>query len=68
VDGSGLPLAERARPGIHVLRRGARIPPRSRLHEAEIFELRLPAQANVTLIVRDRKGIRPLAHHYVANR
>jgi len=28
------------------------IPPGSRLHGVEIFELRLPAQANVALIVR----------------
>jgi potassium/hydrogen antiporter len=37
----------------------AQIPPGSRLHGVEIFELRLPAQANVALIVRDGKGFVP---------
>ena len=37
----------------------AQIPPASRLHGVEIFELRLPAQANVALIVRDGKGFVP---------
>jgi cell volume regulation protein A len=37
----------------------AQIPPRSRLHGVEIFELRLPAQANVALIVRDGRGFVP---------
>ena len=37
----------------------AQIPPGSRLHGVEIFELRLPAQANVSLIVRDGQGIVP---------
>ena len=37
----------------------AQIPPGSRLHGVEIFELRLPAQANVALIVRDDKGFVP---------
>jgi cell volume regulation protein A len=32
---------------------------RSRLHGVELFELRLPAGANVTLIVRDGKGFVP---------
>jgi len=37
----------------------AQIPPESRLHGVEIFELRLPAQANVALIVRGGKGFVP---------
>jgi cell volume regulation protein A len=37
----------------------AEIPPGSRLHGVEIFELRLPAQANIALIVRDEKGFVP---------
>lgn len=37
----------------------AQIPPGSRLHGVEIFELRLPAQANVALIVRRGKGFVP---------
>ena len=39
----------------------AEIPPGSRLHGVEIFELRLPAQANIALIVRDEKGFVPTA-------
>jgi potassium/hydrogen antiporter len=35
------------------------IPDGSRLHGVEIFELRLPAQANVALIVREGKGFVP---------
>ena len=35
------------------------IPPGSRLHGVEIFELRLPAQANIALIVRGGKGFVP---------
>jgi cell volume regulation protein A len=35
------------------------IPPGSRLHGVEIFELRLPADASVALIVRDSKGFVP---------
>ena len=35
------------------------IPPGSRLHGVEIFELRLPAQANLALIVRDGRGFVP---------
>ena len=35
------------------------IPPDSRLHGVEIFELRLPAQANLALIVRDGRGFVP---------
>jgi cell volume regulation protein A len=35
------------------------IPPESRLHGVEIFELRLPARANIALIVRDGKGFVP---------
>jgi potassium/hydrogen antiporter len=37
----------------------AQIPPGSRLHGVEIFELRLPAEANVALIVRDAHGFVP---------
>jgi cell volume regulation protein A len=37
----------------------AQIPPGSRLHGVEIFELRLPAQASIALIVRDGKGFVP---------
>ena len=37
----------------------AEIPPGSRLHGVEIFELRLPAQANIALIVRAEKGFVP---------
>ena len=37
----------------------ARIPPGSRMHGVEIFELRLPAQASIALIVRDGKGFVP---------
>ncbi|MFI6743716.1 potassium/proton antiporter [Nonomuraea sp. NPDC050451] len=36
-----------------------RVPPGSRLHGVEIFELRLPAGAQVTLIVRDGKSFVP---------
>jgi potassium/hydrogen antiporter len=35
------------------------IPPGSRLHGVEIFELRLPAQASIALIVRDGTGFVP---------
>jgi potassium/hydrogen antiporter len=35
------------------------IPDDSRLSGVEIFELRLPAQANVAFIVRDRRGFVP---------
>ncbi len=37
----------------------AEIPPGSRLHGVEIFELRLPAQASIALIVRDGTGFVP---------
>lgn len=37
----------------------AQIPPKSRLHSVEIFELRLPAEANVALIVREGRGFVP---------
>jgi len=37
----------------------AQIPDGSRLHGVEVFELRLPAQANISLIVRDGQGIVP---------
>jgi cell volume regulation protein A len=36
-----------------------KVPPGSRLHGVEIFELRLPADAQVTLIVRDGKSFVP---------
>jgi cell volume regulation protein A len=36
-----------------------RIGPDSRLHGVEIFELRLPARANVTLVVRDGEAFVP---------
>jgi potassium/hydrogen antiporter len=39
----------------------AEIAPGSRLHGVEIFELRLPVQANIALIVRDEKGFVPSA-------
>ena len=35
------------------------IGPTSHLHGVELFELRLPAGANVTLVVRDDKGFVP---------
>jgi potassium/hydrogen antiporter len=35
------------------------IPPGSGLHGVEIFELRLPAQANLALIVRDGRSFVP---------
>jgi NhaP-type Na+/H+ and K+/H+ antiporter len=37
----------------------AQIPAGSKLHGVEIFELRLPAEANLALIVRDGKGLVP---------
>ncbi len=37
----------------------AQIPDGSRLHGVEVFELRLPVQANISLIVRDGHGIVP---------
>jgi cell volume regulation protein A len=37
----------------------AEIPAGSRMHGVEIFELRLPAEANVALIVRDGQGFVP---------
>jgi len=37
----------------------AEIPPGSRLHGVDIFELRLPAEANVALIVRGQRGFVP---------
>ncbi|HLH82367.1 MAG TPA: potassium/proton antiporter [Trebonia sp.] len=37
----------------------AQVPDGSRLHGVEVFELRLPAQANIALIVRDGHGIVP---------
>jgi potassium/hydrogen antiporter len=35
------------------------IPDGSRLHGVEVFELRLPAEANIALIVRDGNGLVP---------
>jgi NhaP-type Na+/H+ and K+/H+ antiporter len=37
----------------------AQIPPESRLHGVELFELRLSAQANLALVVRDGRGFVP---------
>src|SRR4051794_34484756 len=37
-----------------------RVGPDSRLHGVEIFELRLPARANVTLVVRDGEAFVPI--------
>ena len=37
----------------------AQVPDGSRLHGVEVFELRLPAQANLALIVRDGQGLVP---------
>lgn len=37
----------------------AQIPAGSKLHGVEVFELRLPTQANISLIVRDGQGIVP---------
>ena len=37
----------------------AQIPEGSQLHGVEVFELRLPAQANISLIVRDGEGLVP---------
>jgi cell volume regulation protein A len=45
----------------------AQIPPESRMHGVEIFELRLPAQANVALIVRDGRGFVPAPSRGCAN-
>ena len=37
----------------------AQVPDGSRLHGVEIFELRLPAEASIALIVRDGHGVVP---------
>jgi NhaP-type Na+/H+ and K+/H+ antiporter len=37
----------------------AQVPDGSKLHGVEVFELRLPAQANLALIVRDGQGLVP---------
>jgi NhaP-type Na+/H+ and K+/H+ antiporter len=37
----------------------AQVPDGSRLHGVEIFELRLPAEASIALIVRDGRGVVP---------
>jgi cell volume regulation protein A len=37
----------------------AQVPDGSKLHGVEIFELRLPAEANIALIVRDRHSLVP---------
>ena len=37
----------------------AQVPDGSKLHGVEIFELRLPAEASIALIVRDRRGLVP---------
>ncbi|HET9656330.1 MAG TPA: potassium/proton antiporter [Kineosporiaceae bacterium] len=39
-----------------------RIGPRSRLHGVELFELRLPDRANITLVIRDGKAFVPEPH------
>jgi NhaP-type Na+/H+ and K+/H+ antiporter len=54
VDVEAAPLED-----LHADLLQAQIPQGSRLHGVEIFELRLPAQANVALIVRDDKGFVP---------
>jgi cell volume regulation protein A len=54
VDVEAAPLGE-----LHADLLQAQIPTGSRLHGVEIFELRLPAQANVALIVRGGKGFVP---------
>jgi len=54
VDVEAAPLED-----LHADLLQAQIPPGSKLHGVEIFELRLPAQANLALIVRDGKGLVP---------
>ncbi len=39
-----------------------RVGPASRLHGVEVFELRLPARANVTLVIRDGEAFVPSAN------
>ena len=59
--GEPLDVAVEAAPleALHADLLQAQIPPGSRLHGVEIFELRLPAQANLALIVREGKGFVP---------
>jgi len=59
--GEPLDVAVEAAPleALHADLLQAQIPDGSRLHGVEIFELRLPAQANLALIVRDGKGFVP---------
>jgi len=54
LDVESSPLGALAADVVHV-----RIGPTSRLHGVELFELRLPADANVTLVVRDGAGFVP---------
>lgn len=54
VDVEAAPLED-----LHADLLQAQIPPGSKLHGVEIFELRLPAEANLALIVRDGKGFVP---------
>ncbi|HET7017540.1 MAG TPA: potassium/proton antiporter [Streptosporangiaceae bacterium] len=54
LDVEAAPLEE-----LHADLLQAQIPPGSKLHGVEIFELRLPAQANLALIVREGKGLVP---------
>jgi NhaP-type Na+/H+ and K+/H+ antiporter len=54
VDVEAAPLEE-----LHADLLQAQIPPGSRLHGVEVFELRLPAQANLALVVREGKGLVP---------
>ncbi len=46
----------------------AQVPDGSKLHGVEIFELRLPAEANIALIVRDGHGLVPGPDHGAAHR
>jgi cell volume regulation protein A len=57
-----LPIDIEAAPleALHADLLQARIPPGSRLHGVEISELRLPAGANMALIVRDGRGFVPV--------
>jgi cell volume regulation protein A len=52
-----LEAAPLERLGADVLQ--VRVPPESRMHGVEVFELRLPAGASVSLIVRDGKSLVP---------
>jgi cell volume regulation protein A len=44
---------------LHAVMLQAEIPEGSRLHGVELFELRLPKDASLTLIVRDGRGFVP---------